>query len=85
LLASDNLIQSLDNLSQFFWSGATDHFTYSFDRERSNLTDFHQGFLREASGVKFKRQWKPCPLRLARERNGDYGSGAVVENVLAQN
>ena len=35
--------------------------------------------------MKFKGQRKPGTLRLTRERNGNYGSGPVIENVLAQN
>src|ERR671925_95467 len=35
--------------------------------------------------MKFERQRKACALRLTRERDGNHGSGAFIENVLAQN
>ena len=35
--------------------------------------------------MKFERQRKACALRLTRESDGNHGSGAFIENVLAQN
>jgi hypothetical protein len=84
-LGSDNLIQSFNDLSQFLWRRAADHFSYPFDRERSNLADFHPGFFRKPSRMKFERQRKACALRLTRESDGNYCSGPFVENILAQN
>jgi hypothetical protein len=39
-LGSDNLVQSFNHLSQLLWRRATNHLSYSLDRERSDLADF---------------------------------------------
>jgi hypothetical protein len=39
-LGSDNLVQSFNHLSQLLWKRATNHLSYSLNRERSDLADF---------------------------------------------
>jgi hypothetical protein len=54
-----------------------------FNGQRADLTDLDPGFFREASRAQFERERKFRSLRLARERYGDYGSGTLIEDVMA--
>ena len=81
---SDNLVQSFNDPTDFLRGCATDHLSYTFDWERSDLTDLDPGLFGKLLGMQFKRKRKAGALRLTRESNGNHGARAFIEDVVAE-
>ena len=82
--SSDDLSQTVDCSGHLLLRGARQPLSNAVDRQGSNLGDLDPGSLRQALGSALEGQGKTGPWFLTRHRHRDHGSGALVEDVVAQ-
>ncbi len=82
-LGGDDFIKAFYDAEKFFRRDPTDSLAEALIGKRANVADLHPGPLWKTAGQQLDGQGKPGRLRLAGDRHGDHGAGALVEDVMA--
>src|SRR5262249_21289625 len=82
--SGDDLIERVDDPRELLGRGDRETAANALHSQRADLADLDPGSLRQARGVALERERKAGPRLLARQSDGDDGSGPLVEDVVAQ-
>jgi hypothetical protein len=85
VLGTDDLVEALDDLLEFFGSDSTDPCPKPLGRKCTDLADLYPRPLRKPRSRKFKSERKTGPWLLTRDRYRDDCTGTLIENLLTEN
>src|SRR6266508_6112835 len=76
----DDFIKAFYDTEKFFRREPADSLAEALNGKCANLADLHPRPIRKTAAQQLDGQGKPGRLRLARDRHGDHGAGALVKD-----